>query len=63
MVQFTPLALPGLYIQPGVTQHYLYRVSPFGNLRVDSRLHLTEAYRSLPRPSSPLRAKASPMRP
>ena len=36
-----------------------YQVSPFGNLRVKSCLHLTVAYRSLSRPSSPLRAKAS----
>ena len=34
-------------------------VAPFGNLRVKSYLRLTEAYRSLSRPSSPLRAKAS----
>ena len=27
---------------------------------LSGRLHLTVAYRSLPRPSSPLRAKASP---
>ena len=33
-----------------------YRVVPFGNLRVKGCLHLTVAYRSLPRPSSPLRA-------
>ena len=31
-------------------------VAPFGNLRVNDRVHLTVAYRSLPRPSSPLRA-------
>ena len=35
------------------------RVAPFGNPRVTGRLHLTAAYRSLPRPSSPSRAKAS----
>ena len=29
------------------------RVVPFGNLRVKGYLHLTEAYRSLSRPSSP----------
>ena len=35
---------------------YWYRyqwVAPFGNLRIDGRLRLPEAYRSLPRPSSP----------
>ena len=37
-------------------------VAPFGNLRIKGRLHLPEAYRSLPRPSSPPRAKASTVR-
>ena len=37
-------------------------VSPFGNLRIKDRLHLPGAYRSLPRPSSPPRAKASTVR-
>ena len=37
-------------------------VYPFGNLRIKGRLHLPEAYRSLPRPSSPPRAKASTVR-
>ena len=35
------------------------RVVPFGNLRIKGYLHLPEAYRSLSRPSSPPRAKAS----
>jgi hypothetical protein len=34
-------------------------VSPFGDLRVNGCSHLTIAYRSVPRPSSPLTAKAS----
>src|SRR5690606_13879556 len=34
-------------------------VSPFGNLRVKACSQLTVAYRSVPRPSSPLAAKAS----
>ena len=38
-------------------------VAPFGNLRITDYVHLPEAYRSLSRPSSPLRAKASAMRP
>ena len=38
-------------------------VAPFGNLRVKACLRLTEAYRSLPRPSSPACAKASTVRP
>ena len=37
-------------------------VSPFGNLRIKGYLHLPEAYRSLSRPSSPLRAKAFTIR-
>ena len=37
-------------------------VSPFGNFRITGRLHLPETYRSLPRPSSPPRAKASTVR-
>ena len=34
-------------------------VSPFGNLRIKACVPLPEAYRSLPRPSSPDDAKAS----
>ena len=40
-----------------------YRVVPFGNPRIKGHLHLPAAYRSLSRPSSPPRAKASAMRP
>ena len=39
------------------------RVVPFGNLRIKGHLHLPGAYRSLSRPSSPVRAKASAIRP
>ena len=39
------------------------RVVPFGHPRVKGRLRLTVVFRSLPRPSSPPRAKASAMRP
>ena len=39
-----------------------YRVSPFGNLRVVAYVQLTEAYRSLSRPSSAPDAKASSLR-
>ena len=35
-----------------------YGVTPFGNRRVKGCLHLTDAYRSLPRPSSTVSAKA-----
>ena len=38
-------------------------VVPFGNPRIKDHLHLPEAYRSLSRPSSPPRAKASTRRP
>ena len=41
----------------------IYRVSPFGHLWIKDRLRLPIAFRSLPRPSSSLRAKASPIRP
>ena len=34
------------------------RISPFGNLWIKARLQLPKAYRSLPRPSSALGAKA-----
>ena len=39
------------------------RVVPFGNRRITGHLHLPDAYRSLSRPSSPPRAKASAVRP
>ena len=39
------------------------RVAPFGHPRVKGRSRLTAAFRSLPRPSSPPGAKASPVRP
>ncbi len=37
-------------------------VAPLGNLRINAYLQLPEAYRSLSRPSSPLRAQASSIR-
>ena len=39
------------------------RVVPFGNRGIKGHLHLPRAYRSLSRPSSPARAKASTIRP
>ena len=63
MSHFPPLALAHLCIQWVVTGHDSRRVSPFGHPRVEDCLRLTEAYRSLPRPSSPSRAKASTMHP
>ena len=50
------------FIQRWVTRHYPCWVSPFGNLRIEVCLRLTEAFRSLLRPSSPLDAKASTVR-
>ena len=38
-------------------------VAPFGNFRLKGYLHLIETYRSLSRPSSPMRAQASAIRP
>ena len=38
------------------------RVAPFGHPGITARLQLPQAYRSLPRPSSPLDAKASTVR-
>ncbi len=40
-------------------RHEACRVAPFGNPRIKGHLHLPTAYRSLSRPSSPPRAKAS----
>ena len=62
MSHFPPLASIRLCIQRMMTGYESRRVSPFGHPRVEDRLRLTEAYRSLPRPSSPSRAKASTVR-
>ena len=40
-----------------------YWVAPFGYPRINSRLQIPAAFRSLPRPSSPLEAQASSVRP
>ena len=40
-----------------------WRVAPFGHPRINGCLRLPAAFRSLPRPSSSLGAKASPIRP
>ena len=52
-----------LFYSTHVDMFFTCRVSPFGNLRVKGCLRLTEAYRSLPRPSSAPDAKAFPLRP
>ena len=56
----SPGRCPGRCRDGGASRH---RVAPFGHLRIKGRLHLPAAFRSLPRPSSSLGAKASPVRP
>ena len=56
MFQFPGFAPP---IKIGGDRSSTGRVAPFGNLRINSYVHLPAAYRSLSRPSSPLIAKAS----
>ncbi len=63
MFQFPAFASTHLCIQYGMTGYEPCRVSPFGDLRIKGCLRLPEAYRSLPRPSSLPRAKASTLRP
>src|SRR5687768_17207256 len=63
MFQFSPLAPFRLCIQRKVTRHDSRRVSPFGHLRINAYVRLPEAFRSLSRPSSPVHAKASTVRP
>ena len=38
MFQFPWLPQPALYIQTGVTEHYLSRVAPFGHPRIEAYL-------------------------
>ena len=54
-------AVPLVYLFDSVYDTLRW-VSPFGNLRIEARLQLPEAYRSLPRPSSAPNAKAFPLR-
>ena len=46
-----------------VTAHDGRRVAPFGNPGITACVRLPQDYRGLPRPSSPVRAKASTVRP
>ena len=48
-----------LCIQTPILHHNAEWVAPFGNPRIKACVPLPEAYRSLPRPSSPVGAKAS----
>ena len=59
MFHFPWYHLAALCIQTAMAPHYRDRVSPFGYLRIKACLPLPEAFRSLPRPSSPSDAKAS----
>ena len=59
MSHFPPLASFRLCIQRRMMGHDSHRVPPFGHPRIEAHLQLPEAYRSLSRPSSPSRAKAS----
>ncbi len=63
MVHFSRLASMELCVHSTMTGHDPCRVSPFGHPRIRACLRLPEAYRSLPRPSSPLCAKASTVHP
>jgi hypothetical protein len=63
MFQFSPLASFSLFIQERMTEHDPRRVSPFGHPRITAYVRLPEAFRSLSRPSSPVHAKASTVRP
>ena len=63
MFQFPGCSLCNLCIQLQMPQVHLQQVFPFGNPRIKGCLLLPEAYRSLPRPSSPTSAKASTVRP
>ena len=62
-VSVPPGCLLAAYIRRPVAGHCPCWVPPFGNPRIKGRLRLPAAYRSLPRPSSTSRAKASASRP
>jgi hypothetical protein len=63
MVHFPGLSSTDLWIRSVMLRYEPEWVAPFGNLRVKACLRLTEAYRSLPRPSSTPGAKAFTVRP
>ena len=62
MFQFPSFPPDRLWIQRPVPRHEPGRVSPFGHPRINACTRLPEAYRSVPRPSSALGAKASTVR-
>ena len=59
MFQFPGLPPSALCVRAGVTGYGARRVFPFGDPRIEARVPLPEAFRSLPRPSSASSAKAS----
>src|SRR3989337_1858715 len=63
MVHFPGLSSQDLCIQSRILRYEPERVAPFGDPRVKACLRLTEAFRSLPRPSSTPSAKAFTVRP
>ena len=63
MFQFPSYRLHTLLIQVWILGVTTEGVAPFGHPWVKACLQLTKAYRSLPRPSSPLSAKSSTIRP
>ena len=63
MVHFPGLSSTDLWIRSVMLRYEPEWVAPFGNPRVKACLRLTEAYRSLPRPSSTPGAKAFTVHP
>ena len=59
MFHFAAFCVPDLWIGSGIPRDESRRVAPFGDLRINARLRLPEAFRSLPRPSSPVETEAS----
>jgi len=59
MFQFPTFPLPVLCVQTGVTPHDGCWVSPFGHPRINAWSAVPVAFRSHPRPSSVVDAKAS----
>ena len=63
MFQFPRLASVSYLIWARILRHDPEGVFPFGDPRIEACVPLPEAYRSLPRPSSPPGAKASTLSP
>ena len=60
---YLDVSVPRVRSSYEVTRVTPRRVAPFGNPGITACVQLPQAYRSLPRPSSPLGAKASTVRP